>query len=251
MRIITFVMFSQNGTKTYAKLHILGIITLKLVHNFTQNHTFAKFSKTVQNLCKITHFRCTLKSVIFSKGHICDIISKQYKNQWKNTYIWCTLKLVHNFTHNHTFAKFSQTVQKPMQNHTCSVHSQNSTKLYAKSYICDILSKQYKNQCKNHICCALSKVYNILRKITHLRCTLKTLQTPRQNSTIAVSPPSPPHLRSNHANLGAVSKQYETNFTQNHTFVIFRTEGAPPEIMHFGVQSQSSTKQISRNLTHL
>ena len=129
MRIITFVMFSQNSTKTYAKLHILGVITLKLVHNFTQNHTFAKFSQTVQKPLQNHTFSVHSEkcNIFYANSHICDIISKQYKNQWKSTYIWCTLKLVHNFTHNHTFAKFSQTVQKPMQNHACSVNSQNST----------------------------------------------------------------------------------------------------------------------------
>ena len=177
-----------------------------------QNHTFWVHSQT----CTQFHTNSISHKIQPFRNFL-----KQYQNLRKFTNFRFTLKIVTILTQILKFVIFSQ----------------NCTKTYAKSHICGALSKQYKllrnithlrysfktvqKPMQNHICCALSKMYNILRKITHLRCTLKTLQTPRQNSTIAVSPLSPPHPRSNHAFLGAVSKQYETNFTRNHTFGIF------------------------------
>ena len=181
MRIITFVMFYQNSTKTYAKLHIWGVITLKLVHNFTQNHTFAKFFQTVQkplqnHTLSVHSQKC---NIFYANPHICDIISKQYKNQWKSTYIWCTLKLVHNFT----------------------VHTQ--------SHICEILSNSTKTYAESHMFGALSKQYKILRKIIHLRYSFKTVQKPMQKSHLLCTLKSVQHFTENHT--FAVHSQNTTN----------------------------------------
>ena len=172
MRIITFVMFSQNSTKTYAKLHILGVITLKLVHNFTQNHTFAKFSQTVQK--PMQHHSFSVHS--------------------QNCHIFLR-KLSH-------LGYYLKTVQKPMEKYIYLVHSQTCTQFHTNSHICEILSNSTNSYAKSHMFGALSKQYKHLRKSIHLRYSFKTVQKSMQNL----------HLLCTLKNV--------IIFTQNHTFAV-------------------------------
>ena len=74
---------------------------------------FQKYIKTVQKQCKITQFRCTLKTP-------------------------------QNPMHNHAFSVISQYTTKTVKNHSFSVHSRNTAKTYAKSHIFSDLSNTAK-----------------------------------------------------------------------------------------------------------
>ena len=92
-------------------------------------HIFGALSNLYTISHTITHLRNSLK---------------QYKNLCRITHVRCTLKTVQNFTQNHTFAIFFQNSTKTHAKITFAVHSQKCTTFYGKSHICGALSKHYK-----------------------------------------------------------------------------------------------------------